>query len=231
MRAFSHSIGQAVTAGWCVVFIASGVARAEPDPSERRQTGECPRPTASRVHEGFFFRSSPGLALFEATVSPIGTEPRRSRIEGVGLSSALSVGATPMAGWVLGATLWTVNLSPRFVEGGAWVTPDDDSVKLTVLRVGPFVDWYPNPRRGFHSSLASAWMVQIERDTRGKPIRPIATGPTFASYAGYEWFVSGEFSVGVLGGLAFGQLRRKVNGQHELARFVMPELALTVTYH
>lgn len=211
-----------------ILFAMPGLTRGSPN---GRVGCECPPNPGDRLHNGFFFRSSPGLALFAATVPDVGTLPRRSRAEGIGLSSALSMGATPASGLVLGATLWTVNLFPRFVEDGVMTTPDDDSVKLTVLRIGPFVDWYPNPRSGFHTSFASTWMFQIERDSKGQPIRPIAMGPSFAIHTGYEWFLSNEFSLGGLAGVSFGRLAREVHGRSEVTPFVMPEVALAVTYH
>lgn len=228
MRRFWCCAG--LTAAICgVVSITSTAAAA--DSPKTGQACECPESPGHRVHDGFFLRSSPGLALFAATVTDAGTLPRRSRVEGLGLSSALSIGATPMPGLVLGGTLWTVNLFPRFVEDGVMVTPDDDSVKLTVLRIGPFVDWYPNAKDGFHTSFSPTWMFQIERDPKGEPIKPIPMGPSLTLHTGYEWFLSSQFSLGALAGISFGQLSRQVQGRSAHMPFLMPEMALAVTYH
>jgi hypothetical protein len=207
-------------------------APADAAPSSR-ETEHCPcaQNPSDRTHDGFFFRSSPGFALFAASVSDTGSLPRRSRSEGLGLSSALSIGGTPAPGLVVGGTLWTVNLFPRFVEDGVVITPDDDSVKLTVLRIGPYFDWYPNPKGGFHTSISPTWMFQIERDRKGQPVQPSAMGPSLTFHTGYEWFLSSEFSLGGLAGLSFGQLSRQVHGRSEVMPFLMPEIALAVTYH
>ena len=162
MRTHWRCAGVLTVAICGVASFTSGMVAAAAKDSPKSGDCECPKGPGHRLHDGFFFRSSPGLALFAATVPDVGTLPRRSRVEGLGLSSALSIGATPAPGLVLGGTLWTVNLFPRFVEGGVTATPDDDSVKLTVLRIGPFVDWYPEARNGFHASFSPTWMFQIE---------------------------------------------------------------------
>jgi hypothetical protein len=183
------------------------------------------------LHDGFFARSEVGISWLEATVSNSGQLHRRSRISAIGESSSVDIGATPARGLVLGISVWTAILDPTFVEDGKTVIPDDDSVKLTLLRLGPFVDWYPNPKRGYHVLGGAGFSVQIERDTKGKPIYPIPLGFSLSTGTGYEWFVSSELSVGFLGRFAFGWLTRMLADAPERMLFVTPELAVTVTYH
>ena len=191
----------------------------------------CPADPGERVHDGFFYRSDVGLALFEATASDTGSLPHRSSIRGIGQSAAVSVGETPVRGLVVGLNLWTASLSPIFVENGRTIKPDDDSVKLTILRVGPFLDWYPNPRRGFHVLGAVAWAVQIEHDTKGNPIKPFAMGVSLTTGTGYEWFVSSQLSLGFLGRVDSGWLTRSPGDRAENTLFVSPTIALAGTYH
>lgn len=183
------------------------------------------------LHDGFFARSEAGISWLEATVSNSGQLHRRSHISAIGQSSSADIGATPAKGLVLGISVWTAILDPTFVEDGKTVVPDDDSVKLTLLRLGPFVDWYPNPRRGYHFFGGGGVAVQIERDTKGKPIYPIPLGFSLSTGTGYEWFISRQLSVGFVGRFAFGWLTRMLSDTPERMLFVTPELALTVTYH
>jgi hypothetical protein len=128
------------------------------------------------THDGFFARSEPGLAFFRANVSG-SNALRRTGIRGLGQSAALSLGGTPARGLVLGGTVWTARIDPVFIEDGKTVTPDDDSVKVTQFRMGPFIDWYPHPERGFHTLVAAEVVVQFESDLKGKPVEPAAFGP------------------------------------------------------
>ncbi len=201
--------------------VASGAENA-PDP--------CAPAAGARTHDGFFARSSPGLALLWAHVEG-SWSPHRSGIRAIGQGGELALGGTPAPGLVLGGSVWTGRLDPVFIEGGRPVSPDDDSVKLTQLRVGPFLDYYPDPRGGFHALIVMALVVSIESDTKGDAIEPLAYGWSLATGAGYEWFVSSEMSLGFLGRFAFGGVGRSVRGSPERTLFVVPELALSATYH
>jgi hypothetical protein len=200
---------------------ASGAGNA-PDP--------CPVAPGARTHDGFFARSSPGLAFEWAHVDGTGA-PYRSGIRAIGQGGELALGGTPAPGLVLGGSVWTGRLDPVFIEGGRRVSPDDDSVKLTQLRLGPFVDYYPDARSGFHALLGVAWVASFESDTKGDALEPVAYGWSFATGAGYEWFVSSEMSLGFLGRFAFGGVGRRPQGSPEHTLFLVPELALSVTYH
>jgi len=180
------------------------------------------------VHEGFFARSESGLSFYWADVS--GSVPR-SGIRGIGQSGAISIGGTPARGLVLGGTMWTARIDPVFVENGRSVTPDDDSVKLTLLRTGPFIDFYPDPARGFHVQAAALFAIQIESDVKGNPIEPAAFGPAVSIGVGYEWFTSGEFSLGLVARAALGQVVRAPKAGSEHMRWFVPDLALSGTYH
>jgi hypothetical protein len=193
--------------------------------------GGCAVDPGERLHDGFFARSESGIALFSEYVADSGGPPFRSRVRGVGQGASVSIGGTPASGLVLGGTLWTARMDPVFVEDGKDVTPDDDSVKVTLLRIGPFVDWYPHPDQGFHALLAVALTVQLETDTKGNPLLPGAFGASLSTGAGHEWFLSSELSLGILGRVAFGGMNRALADGHERLLFVIPELALSATYH
>lgn len=213
-----------VAAFLAAVTNASVAMSADPEPCSLPDPGD-------RFHNGFFARSDTGLSFLWASVRGPNGSSGRSAIRGWGQSAVISVGGTPWRGLVLGGTVWTAQIDPTFVEGGKTVVPDDNSVKETLLRVGPFVDWYPNPARGFHAQAAALFAVQIESDVKGNPIKPASLGAALSVGAGYEWFVSSEFSVGLLGRLAVGRIVRAPSDGDEVMLFAIPELSLTATYH
>jgi hypothetical protein len=214
-------------------FASTAVPRtagAEPRSPSAAEECECRADPGERLHDGFFARSESGVALLSAHVAGAGRSLRQ-RIRGVGQSAGLSLGDTPAKGLVVGGTLWTVPIDPVFVEGGNTVTPDDDSVKVTLLRLGPFVDWYPRPREGFHALSSVAFTVQIESDVKGNAVTPAALGWSVSTGLGYEWFLASEVSLGFLGRVTFGSLERAVAGGPEMTLFALPELGLAGTYH
>jgi hypothetical protein len=149
----------------------------------------------------------------------------------VGQGAGIAVGGTPEPGLVLGGTAWTARIDPVFVENGATMTPDDDSVKVTILRLGPFLDWYPDPARGFHVLAAAAFTAQIESDVKGDPIKPAALGAALSIGPGYEWFIASEVSLGLLGRVSLGHLARAPSEGEQHILWILPELTLSATYH
>ena len=200
--------------------------------SNRRSESACPEPeSGARLHDGFFLRSEPSLAFFRAVVWGSSTETRRSGIRGIGQGAGISLGGTPARGLVVGGTVWTARIDPVFIEDGQTVSPDDDSVKVTLLRLGPFLDFYPDPSRGFHVVTAAALTVQVESDVKGNGVEPAAIGAAFSIGPGYEWFIMNEISLGLLGRVSVGRLVRTPNDGPEQILWIIPELALTATYH
>ncbi|HEX3597786.1 MAG TPA: hypothetical protein VHU80_21910, partial [Polyangiaceae bacterium] len=130
-------------------------------------------PTARR-HDGFFARADSGLAGFFATVS--GSATGRDRIRGIGQSAAIFIGGTPRPGLTVGGYVWASRIDPTFRVRGVHVSPDDDSVKLTLGRIGPFLDWYPDPLLGFHVQVNAGLAVQVESDEKGNSIKPAGIG-------------------------------------------------------
>jgi hypothetical protein len=193
--------------------------------------GGCEAEPGERLHDGFFARSESGIALLSAYVSDSGGPPFRSRVRGVGQGASISIGGTPARGLVLGGTLWTARMDPVFVEDGQDVTPDDDSVKVTLVSIGPFVDWYPHPGRGFHALASLALTVQFETDAKGNPLLPAGFGASLSTGAGHEWFLSSQLSLGILSRVALGRLHRAAADGPERTLFIIPELALSATYH
>lgn len=209
----AHARGPATTAG---------SAPDEPCP--------CPGPGARR-HDGFFVRAEASAALLRASVRGALDAPGRSAAEGIGQASAVRVGMTPARGLVLGASLWAARIDPAFVEDGVRVVPDDDSVKWTVARVGPFASFYPDPRRGFHADLALSLVLSVESDTKGKPLEPGAAGPGFSVSVGHDWFVGAELSLGVFARAAFARTSRQRDGARERTLSEVLELGVAYTYH
>lgn len=217
--------------GFVALVGSESPAIAPGEPPRITPVSACSTRAGARLHDGFLLRSEPGIAFLAAHVSDAGGSPRRSAVRGVGQSAALSLGGTPERGLVIGGTLWTARIDPVFTEDGKRVSPDDDSVKLTMLRIGPFVDWYPDARAGFHTLANLTVDVHIESDEKGDAREPAAFGGSLALGTGYEWFLASELSLGALARIAMGASVRDAPDGVERTLFAVPELLLTATYH
>lgn len=181
-----------------------------------------------RRHDGLFARADTGLAgLFEGVS---GSATGRDRNWGIGQSAGIFVGGTPRPGLVVGGYIWTARLDPSFVVRGRLISPDDDSVKLTLGRIGPFVDWYPDPAGGFHAQVTFGPAIQIESDRKGNAIKPASIGAAGSFAVGYELFIGDQFSIGAMARFTAGALARSPGGREERAFLELPELLLTSTY-
>ena len=204
-----------------------GTARAEPSAALECEC-EKPDPSAHR-HDGFFGRAETGLVLYRAAVS--GGPGGRTEAQGLGQSAGLSFGGTLLRGLVLGGSLWATRIDPTFVEHGVRVHPDDDSVKITLGRIGPFLDYYPYPTRGFHAQVGVSLAVAVDSDTKGRSLKPATAGAAASFALGQELFVSEQFSLGLLARMTMGAMARSVAGHEERSFFESPELLITTTYH
>jgi hypothetical protein len=191
---------------------------------------DCNEP-AQRLHDGFFLRAETGVAWLRAGVRDSLGPPGRTSLRGIGQSTAILAGGTPWPGLVFGGSLWASRIDPTFVEGGVRREPDDDSVKWTLARVGPFVSFYPRPNAGFHADLALSIALAVESDEKGEPIEPGAAGPGLAIGLGHDWFVSSELSLGLFGRVALIRVTRESNGRDERTLGELLELGVSYTYH
>jgi hypothetical protein len=191
---------------------------------------DCAEPN-QRLHDGFFFRAETGVVWLRAGVRDALGPPGRTGLRGVGQSTTISVGGTPWPGLVVGGSLWASRIDPSFIESGVRRVPDDDSVKWTLARVGPFVSFYPRPRAGFHADLALSIALAVESDEKGEPIEPGAAGPGLAVGLGHDWFVSSQLSLGLFGRVALIRVSRESDGREERTLGELLELGISYTYH
>jgi hypothetical protein len=191
---------------------------------------DCIEP-GQRLHDGFFFRAETGVVWLRAGVRGALAPPERTGLRGIGQSTSISAGGTPWPGLVVGGSLWASRIDPSFIESGVRREPDDDSVKWTLARVGPFVSFYPRPDAGFHADLALSIALAVESDEKGEPLEPGAAGPGLAVGLGHDWFVSSELSLGLFARVAMVRVTRERNGRAERTLGELLELGVSYTYH
>ena len=201
-----------------------------------------PPDEGARVHDGFYLRIGSGFGVFDERLAsddlPSGSSIK-ARNRGIATTSDIAIGGTIAPGWVIGGGIYTVDLiASTLRSSGASLTEIptelDPGLRKSSL-IGPFVDWYPNVRGGFHAQAALGLATLTPR-LFGHPATDdseyLAVGGGLLIGAGYEWWVADEWSIGVL--TQFGA--RFLSGDDDGVTWshvvtTSPNLSVTLTYH
>lgn len=199
------------------------------------------------VHDGFYFRISGGFSAYDERLSSntraSGGLAARSR--GIASSSDLAFGGTFAPGWVLGGGFFTVDLLASTLRTARGVSMANDSASIPaeldpglrdLVLIGPFLDWYPNPRGGFHALGAlgvSLLTPRVFGDSATQQSKYLAVGGGLILGTGYDVWVDEEWSLGVLGQLGISILGGKDDAGNAWTHVIAtsPSLSIEITYH
>ena len=178
----STILAAALTA--CGVLAIAGEAAAEP-----------------RTHDGFQFRGTVGPGYLSTSASQGGAD---ETIKGVSGAFDAYFGGTPVTGLVIGGTFgWATAFGPSISLNGQSFT-GSGSTSLSLLTVGPYVNYYLDPADGLYFLGMIGYGVESYTQNGASGNSP--GGPAFALGAGYDFWVANEWSLGVLGKFTYGSL-------------------------
>lgn len=222
-----------------LTFAASVLA----EPAERDQA---PAPGAKSSgafeHDGFYLRFGMGFGSYGERFESKSTSRYGGKsggdASGFATVTEIAIGGTVAPGLVLGGGVYTTSLVTSSFDADEDVTvpkelePDRRNFAL----VGPFVDWYPNPRKGFHlqgavglATLNDGWE---KHDDHNEP-EYVALGGGLMFGVGYEWFVAEEWSLGMMaritGAVVTGEDENGVRFYHAIG--TSPSLLFSATYN
>jgi hypothetical protein len=168
-----------------------------------------------RTHDGFYVRFGVGPGYAVGTLAATGGDDDST---GINVSTQIAVGWTVRPGLVIGgATFPMVVPSPSY-DGM-------DAGGQHVSATGPFVDWYPDPRKGLHFQggllFALGYLDGGDRDAH------VGAGYGATLGAGYDLFVTDEWSIGVIARATAYRLY----GVDDSIRLVSPALLVSLTRH
>lgn len=177
------------------------------------------------LHDGFYFRVGLGYGTNSMTTTggrySTGWAVPDVHVEGSGIALDLFVGATPIAGLVVGGTVFLNGSGHPTVEvNGKRYDKSDTNGTINLFLLGPFVDGFFDPKSGFHLGGAlghvnffyeldekpdpeTGWLSNVCPSHQNECASGGVTGATgawgVALFTGYDAFVSPNWS---LGGLA-----------------------------
>jgi hypothetical protein len=196
-----------------------------------------------RSHHGLYVRVAVGGSYFSDAVEsdPVplfGTAT--GTLTGAVVSTELAVGGSISPGFVVGGALLVNHIpSPKTTDGqyrtstATFSSPEIDFDPTTLTVIGPFADYYFGATSGLHVGASVGYGILSLGQGTGGPIPfPDQRGSGVAAVlgAGYEWWVSESWGVGVLGqlmiGFGSGKDTRDNSWRH---RIIVPGLMLSAT--
>jgi hypothetical protein len=175
-----------------------------------------------RTHDGFQFRGTVGPGYLSTSTSQNGGD-----VSFKGLSGNLDIylGGTPARGLVVGGTLnWATAFGPSVTFNGQSVNGAGNNT-LSLLTVGPYVNYYLDPTQGLY--FLGMIGYGAESYTQNGVSESSPGGPAFALGAGYDLWVSDEWSLGVLGRFTYASL--SVN--RATYSTISPAIMFSFNYH
>jgi hypothetical protein len=192
-------------------------------------------PEGAHVHDGFYLRVGTGVGTHLGTIT-VADSGDRTEITGVSSVSELAIGAAIAPGLIFGGGFFTSNIlaAERAVHGAAPPAEVLDGGNDFSL-FGPFVDYYVDPTRGLHFQAAVGVVtingVGLARGDLDEDETALGAGVMFG--VGYDWWVSDEWSIGLLGRITLGTaVTDELDGQqwtYDLG--AAPSLLVTATFN
>jgi hypothetical protein len=174
-----------------------------------------------RTHDGFYLQMDAGLGYLSSTADTAGG---KATLSGMTVPAALFLGGTAGPIVIGGGFFGDYSPSPSASADGVSLTLTN--VTMTLIGVGAFADYYVDPHGGLHFQPFVGW-GGLDRSYKGNSSSSDPTGLVLALGGGYDWWVGEEWSIGVMGRIAYAPL--SINGV--TFSTVAPALLATFTYH
>ncbi|MEP7049833.1 MAG: hypothetical protein ABJB12_05745 [Pseudomonadota bacterium] len=196
-------------------------------PGPARAEHEAPPP--SRVHQGFYLRVSSGPGVMSLS----GHGPSGSAsITGASETGSVAIGGALVPGLVLAGTVQGTSTSADFKGGpfiAATVTVNGDThaashqAQGSFGMVGVLLDWYPQPKAGWHAGLATGiGALGLKNSADESTAGGVNLSGTV--FGGYDWTLGRDWALG-LQLTASGGTRTKLledSGDHDTGYRLTP---------
>jgi len=179
-----------------------------------------------KTHDGFYLQLAGGFGYLSSTAESGGYSVTYS---GVALPSQLLLGGTLGGGFVLGGGFFGDYVPAPNAEqsgGGVTVSGSLNDVTLTLIGIGPFMDFYPDPKGGLHFQGLVGFGA-MEATFQGNSGGSDPTGVVLSLGVGHDWWVGREWSIGVMGRFVYAPL--SLNGIDYST--IAPAVLATFTYN
>ncbi|MCC6644581.1 MAG: hypothetical protein IT374_03290 [Polyangiaceae bacterium] len=150
------------------------------------------------------------------------------KYSGTTLALDIMLGGSVARHVVLGGGVMSLNISDPDVERQGVTSDVNREIQLTML--GPFVDVYPDPHGGLHFQ-GLAGIASLEARNGSSRSGSALRGVGLAGGVGYDFWVSSQWSLGVMGRLHYASVDVTIDGVVNKSTMVAPALLFTALLH
>jgi hypothetical protein len=176
----------------------------------------------ARTHDGFHFQLTGGLGFYGVS----GSAPANQDFSGMTIPGSLLIGGTLLEHLAFGGGLYLDYApSPKYEWNGTEMKNVISS--QMILGIGVYGDYYLDPQKnGLHFQVFGGW-GGLETSFQGNVGGSDPTGLLLAAGAGYEWWLTDEWSGGFMARLVYAPL--DLNGTK--FKTFEPAIVGTLTWH
>ncbi len=182
-------------------------------------------------HDGFYARMSMGVGYAFDSLS--GTDKDRSKMDGVKVHG-LCIQVMDFAfGWSLGTVVLGLDIGVLAMPTSTLMTSGDYERKEYehgYVFFGPFVDYYPDPRKGTHfgAGFGMAGPMVTDPDGGSSGDSESDAGMGIKLMMGYDFWVGQQWSLGLTASLLYIRGNDDFRAHHSA---VIPSALLSILYH
>lgn len=181
-------------------------------------------------HDGVYLAGGGGLGYLSTSMTFDGSSIDNGsfRIYGAAIAGSAFFGGTLAQGLAVGGGLYGATApSPRLrITAADLRQTAGANGALTLLMLGPFANFYPDPTSGFHV-LALIGFADVSPPSANTSSSSAAGGLGFLGGAGYDWWIGPNLGLGALAGFAYAAARKDSVNYPSW----MPSLSLVLTYN
>jgi opacity protein-like surface antigen len=185
-------------------------------------------PATIHRHDGFYLRMGIGVGyLWNKMTAPNSSD---YTVRGTVLPLELLIGGSAIPGLALGGGLW-INPGIQFRGNGPSSLAGglDSKYDLMFVHIGPFVDYYFDPTQGLHV-LAAVGLGGFNLTSKSGIYNDVsASGFALTGGIGQEFWISNQWSVGILGRITYASLEDSSEGVITTHRVITPAILATFT--
>jgi hypothetical protein len=157
---------------------------------------------APQTHDGFYFRGATGLGYFHTSASQ---GAFNESVSGLAIGFDAWFGGSPMPGLAIGGGITSYDVpSPSLKVNGTSVPGSSGHYLESIVAV--FGDYYFDPTKGLHLEAMAGFADLSFQAANGATSTNDPTGLALGAGFGNDWWVSDEWSIGVLGRVIYAPL-------------------------